>query len=133
MTTGTAPPAAVVLDHTALLLLGAGNRMLSGLVAAAHGEPRTYVYVPALCLTAAVTERPALAEHVGRLPALIVVDLDYPAAAATGAAVSAGVSWRDAYAVTTARPTVDWPNGRAILTSVPSTYSGWTVEVISVA
>ena len=52
------PLAAVVFDHTALLTLGAGNRLLSGLVAQAHLQPGRYVYAPALCLTAAIAQRP---------------------------------------------------------------------------
>ncbi|MGB6161267.1 MAG: hypothetical protein WCF33_11300 [Pseudonocardiaceae bacterium] len=46
----TAPLVAVVFDHTALLTLGAGNRLLAGLVAQAHAQPGRYVYAPALCV-----------------------------------------------------------------------------------
>ncbi|MGH3870450.1 MAG: hypothetical protein ACRDSR_02880 [Pseudonocardiaceae bacterium] len=83
------PLVAVVFDHTALLSLGAGSRMLSGLVAQAHQRPGRYLYAPALCLTAAVAERPGLADHIGVLPAMQVIDLDYPAESyATGASTS---------------------------------------------
>lgn len=123
---------AVVLDHTALLALGAGSRMLSGLVVQAHVDPGRHVYSPALCVTAAVAQRPGLADHIGVLPALQVIDLDHPAAAAVGSVVAAGMDWRAGQAVSAARPTADWPTGRPVLTTSPDTYRGWGVEVITV-
>lgn len=130
--TGPHPTTAVVFDHTALLTLGIGNRMLSGLVAQAHLQPGRYVYAPALCLTAAVAQRPELADHIGLLPAIQVIDLDYTAAAATGSFIATGVDWRAAHAINAARPTVDWPTGRPVLTTAPEIYSGWGIDVISV-
>lgn len=122
---------AVVFDHTALLALGAGSRMLSGLVSQAHARPGRYIFAPALCVAAAVAERPGLADHIGVLPALQVIDLDYPAAAAVGSFIAAGVDWRDGHAITAARPTADWPTGRPVLTTTPETYRDWGVEVIT--
>ncbi len=122
---------AVVFDHTALLALGAGSRMLSGLVSQAHARPGRYIFAPALCVAAAVAERPGLADHIGVLPALQVIDLDYPAAAAVGSFIAAGVDWRDGQAITAARPTADWPTGRPVLTTTPETYRDWGVEVIT--
>lgn len=122
---------AVVFDHTALLALGAGSRMLSGLVSQAHARPGRYIFAPALCVTAAVAERPGLADHIGVLSALQVIDLDYPAAAAVGSFIAAGVDWRAGQAITTARPTADWPTGRPVLTTTPDTYLDWGIEVIT--
>jgi len=122
---------AVVFDHTALLALGAGSRMLSGLVAQAHAGAGRYIYAPALCVAAAVAERPGLADHIGVLPALQVIDLDYPAAAAVGGFVAAGVDWRAGQAIIAARPTGEWPNGRPVLTTAPDTYRDWGVEVVT--
>lgn len=126
------PPAAVVFDHTALLALGAGHRMLSGLVAQAHDDTGRYVYVPAMCLAAAVAFRPALANHVGMLPAMRVIDLDYPAAATVGSFIAASVGWRAAHAIDAARPTAEWPTGRSLLTTTPQPYSGWGIDLITV-
>ena len=122
---------AVVFDHTALLALGAGSPMLSGLVSQAHARPGRYIYAPALCVAAAVAERPGLADHIGVLPALQVIDLDYPAAAAVGSFIAAGVDWRAGHAISAARPNAEWPNGRPVLTTAPDTYRDWGIEVVT--
>lgn len=129
----SAPLGVVVLDHTALLALGKGSRLLSGLVVAAHAEHGRYVYTPALCLAAAVAQRTGLADHLGALPAVQVIDLDYSAAATVGGFMAAGADWRDAQAIAAGRPTPDWPAGRPILSTAPGTYAGWGVQVITVA
>lgn len=121
---------AVVFDHTALVALGAGSRMLSGLVAQAHGRPGRYIFAPALCLTAAIAQRPGLADHIGALPAMQVIDLDYPASAAVGGFIAAGVDWRAAQAIDAGRPTAEWPSGRPVITTMPEPYSDWGVEII---
>lgn len=127
-----APLVAVVFDHTALLTLGAGNRLVSGLVAQAHAQPGCYVYAPALCLVAAVAARPGLANHIGVLPAVRVIELDYPAAADVGGFIAAGVDWRSAQAIDAGRPTADWPAGRPVLTTTPEIYTGWGVDAITI-
>lgn len=126
-------PVAVVFDHTALLALGAGSRMLSGMVSQAHARLGRHVFVPALCLAAAVAQRPGLADHIGVLPALQVVDLDYPSAAAVGGFIGAGVDWGGAQAIDAGRPTAEWPAGRPVVTARPGQYAGWGVEIITVA
>lgn len=127
------PLLAVVFDHSALLALGAGSKVLSEFVSKAHTEAGRYIYTPALCLAAAVAERPGLADHVGVLPAMQVVELDYPGAAAVGGFVASGVDWRAAHAITAGRPTPEWPAGRSVLTTTPATYTGWGLTVVSVA
>ena len=123
-------PFAVVFDHTALLALGSGSGMLSDIVSRAHTEADQYVYTPALCLAAAVAQRPGLADHLGLLPSVQVVELDYAGAAAVGGFVASGVDWKAAQAITVGRPTSDWPRGRPVLSSAPATYSGWNVRVV---
>jgi hypothetical protein len=113
----------VVFDHTALLALGAGNQSLSRVVSQAHLQHGWYVYAPAMCLAAAVAERPALADHVGMLPAVEVVELGYAGAATVGRLVASGVDWRAAQAIDAARPTVDWPTGRPVVTTMPQAYT----------
>lgn len=98
----------------------------------AHLQPSRYVYAPALCLTTAVAQRPGLADHIGVLPAIRVVDLDYVAAAVVGSFIATGVDWRAAHAIHAGRPTPDWPTGRPVLTVTPEVYTGWGIDVVSV-
>lgn len=122
---------AVVFDHTALLALGAGSRMISGLVSQAHLSPNRYIFAPALCLTAAIAQRPGLADHIGALPAIQVIDLDYPAAAAVGSFIAAGMDWRGSQAIDAGRPTPEWPGGRPVVTTTPQPYTDWSIEIIT--
>lgn len=124
-------PLAVVFDHTALLALGAGSRMLSGLVSQAHLRPGRYIFAPALCVAGAVAERPGLADHIGVLPAMQVIELDYPASASVGSFIAAGVDWRAGQAIDVGRPSVDWPAGRPVLTTTPEAYDDWGIDIIT--
>ncbi len=45
--------AVVVLDHTALLVLGAGSHLSSQMVATTHWESDRYIYAPTMCLISA--------------------------------------------------------------------------------
>jgi hypothetical protein len=127
----SSPLVAVVFDHTALLALGAGSRMLSGLVSQAHLRPGRYIFAPALCLAAAIAQRPGLADHIGVLPAMQVIDLDYPGAAAVGGFIAAGMDWRAAQAIDAGRPTAEWPGGRPVITTTPEPYADWGIEIIT--
>lgn len=120
-----------VLDHTALSALGAGNRYVSRIVRAVHDEPDWHVFVPALCLAAAEAERRGVADHVGALPAIDVVGLGYATASNVGRLIAAGVDWRLAHAVATGRPTVEWPEGRPVVTAQPDAYGTWRVPTIA--
>jgi hypothetical protein len=123
----------VVLDHTALLLLGRGHPFLSGLVAApAHRAPGRYVYVPALCLAAAVAERPAIGEHVLALPAVEVIGLGFAHALSVGLLISQHMPWQHGHALAACRPDAEWPAGRSVVTAQPQQYEGRHVAVIRV-
>jgi hypothetical protein len=127
------PAAGVVLDHTALLLLGRGHPFLSGLVAApAHRAPGRHVYVPALCLVAAVAERPAIGEHVLALPAVEVIGLGLAHALTVGLLISEQMPWQHGHALATCHPDAEWPAGRAVVTAQPQQYEGRHVAVIPV-
>jgi hypothetical protein len=121
---------AVVFDHTALLALGSGSRLASQLVVAAHGRAGRHVYAPAMCLAAAVAERPALADHVGALEAIEVVDLGYAAAGNVGRMIASGADWRDAQAVHTARPSAEWLAGLPVVTAQPEVYQPYRLKTI---
>jgi hypothetical protein len=117
-------PVAVVLDHTALLALGAGNLWLSGLVVSAGGSAGAQVCAPALCLSAAVAERPPLADHIGGLPSITVLDLTFADARLTGHLIAEGTDWRQAHAIAASRPSAEWPTGMVVVTSQPQAYAG---------
>ncbi|MFG2197095.1 hypothetical protein [Streptomyces sp. NPDC048639] len=118
-----------VLDHTALLALGAGHRQLSGLVVAA-AEGRGVGQVPALSLAAAVAERRAVGEHVASLPGLEVETLDLTASLDVGTLVGDGVDWRITHAVHLARPSAEWPRGRVVVSLRPSLYARTGIDPI---
>lgn len=73
--------------------------MLSGLAVIGTDAPGQHAPVPALCLLAASLELPGVTAHVGALPAVEFLALDFAAAAAVEQTVSAGVDWRHAHAV----------------------------------
>ncbi|MGW2207102.1 hypothetical protein [Streptomyces sp. NPDC001774] len=126
----TPAPVAVLFDDTALLALGAGNRLASLIVVQAQTDPARHAYVPALCLAAAEAARDGLAAHVGALPSIDVTELDCPGATAVGTLVRTGIDWRTAHAVHLAQPTADWPTGRPVLTTAPQLYAKTGIRTI---
>jgi hypothetical protein len=123
--------AGVVFDHTALLALGSGSQQASRLVVAAHGQAGRHVYAPALCLAAAVAQRPGLADHIGSLPAIEVVDLGYAAASTAGRLIADGLDWRACQAVDAARPSAEWPRGLPVVTALPDLYRPYRIAPIA--
>ena len=120
----------VCLDHTALLALGSGNQFLSKRVVLAARSARHGLLVPALCLTAATAQRPTLADHIGGLPVLQLIDLAFSGAARTGQVIAQGVPWEFAHAVVAARPSPEWPAGSPVLTLLPDVYQGTGTRTI---
>ncbi|RDG34987.1 PIN domain-containing protein [Streptomyces corynorhini] len=118
-----------LLDHSALLALGAGHRQLSWLVVAA-AEGRAIGHVPALCLSAAEAERKGIGEHVASLPGLEVEPLDLTAALDAGALAGGGTDWQITHAVHLARPSAEWPTGRSVVSLMPDRYEGTGVDPI---
>ncbi|MFE3602841.1 hypothetical protein [Streptomyces sp. NPDC059142] len=118
-----------LLDHTALLALGAGHRKLSWLVVAA-AEGRALGHVPSLCLLAAESDRKGVGEHVASLPGLEVESLDLTAGLDAGALVGGGADWRIAHAVHLAKQSAEWPAGRTVLSVRPELYEGTGIDPI---
>lgn len=119
----------ILLDHTAVLALCRGHRFLSGLAVVEAGDPDQRAHVPALCLVAASLELPGATSHVGALPGLEFLPLEFAAAAAVEQAVAAGVDWRHAHAVYAA---VAGPVEGQVLTATPEAYDGtdvWAVDI----
>jgi hypothetical protein len=85
-----------------------------------------------LCLAAAVAQRPALADHIGALPAIEVVDLGYAAASNVGRLVTDGLDWQASQAVDAARPSVEWPRGLPIVTTLPDRYRRYGIAPIRI-
>ncbi|MFE3168003.1 hypothetical protein [Streptomyces sp. NPDC059224] len=123
MTAMRAGSTGVVFDESALLALGSGNSLASHFVANAEHGPTRHVYVPALCLAAADGMRKGVAEHIGALPAVEIVELDFAGACTVGALLRDGVQWRLGHAVHLSRPTVGWPDGRHVVTVEPGLYA----------
>ncbi|MFD7442071.1 hypothetical protein [Streptomyces sp. NPDC059909] len=135
-------PRAVVFDDTAALALGAGNRMASRLVTWAEKDPARRVCIPALCLAAAEVDRAGVAEHIGALPSVDITALDFAGVLAVGKRLrttaehddpeKADDDWSSAHALHLARPSVEWPRGRPVLTRSPSRYRGTGVRTIRI-
>ncbi|MFB6977469.1 hypothetical protein [Streptomyces scopuliridis] len=129
-------PRAVILDDTAALALGAGNRMASRLVVEAEKDPTLRIYVPALCLAVAESGRAGVAEHVGALESVDITELDFAGAAAVGKRLpdqkAVDADWSGAHALHLAQPSVEWPRGRPVVTVDPVRYRGAGVRVIRI-
>lgn len=119
---------ACLLDDSALLALGRGYPSLSGLIVDAAAG-RAVLAVPALCLCAAETQRPGVAEHIGALPVDIEA-LNLSAAIPVGRLISEGIDWRMAHAVAAALPSAIYPEGRVVLSVQPARYQATPVQPI---
>ncbi|WP_156726542.1 PIN domain-containing protein [Streptomyces apocyni] len=119
----------IILDHTAVLAVCRGHRFLSGLAVVEADEPAGRAHVPALCLVSASLELPGAAAHVGALPGLEFLPLDFAATAAVEQAVASGVDWRHAHAVCSA---VSGAEDGQVLTAVPEAYDGTGVWVVDI-
>lgn len=103
--------------------------MLSGLAVIGTDEPGQRARVPALCLLAASLELPGATAHVGALPAVEFLPLDFAAAAAVEQTVSVGVDWRHAHAV---YATASGEPESLVLMATPEAYIGtgsWAVDI----
>ncbi|MEU2624727.1 hypothetical protein ABZ642_42585 [Streptomyces sp. NPDC007157] len=101
----------------------ARNSPASHFVANTEHGPTRHVYVPALCPAAAHGMRKGIAEHIGALPAVEIVELDFAGASSVGALLRDGVERRLGHAVHLSRPTVDWPDGRHVVTVDPDLHA----------
>lgn len=119
----------IILDHTAVLALCRGHRLLSGLAVVEVDDPAQRAHIPALCLVAASLELPGAAAHVGALPGLEFIQLDFAGAAMVEQVVSAGLDWRFGHVMYAAAS--DTVEGQ-VLTAAPEAYDGtgvWAVDI----
>ncbi|MCC3770492.1 hypothetical protein [Streptomyces sp. UNOC14_S4] len=119
----------IILDHTAVLALCRGHRFLAGLAVVETDDPAQRAHVPALCLVSASLELPGATAHVGALPGLEFLPLDFAASAAVEQAVTSGVDWRHAHAVYAA---VSESGEGQVLTATPEAYDGTGVWVVDI-
>ncbi|MFB7557828.1 hypothetical protein [Streptomyces brevispora] len=119
----------IILDHTAVVALCRGHRLLSSIVVVEVDDAEQRAHVPALCLLAASLELPGAASHAGSLPGLEFVPLDCASTAAAEQAIAAGVDWRHAHAVYAA---VSSGVESQVLTAAPEVYEStgvWAVDI----
>jgi hypothetical protein len=119
----------IILDHTAVLALCRGHRFLAGLVVVETDDLQQRAHVPALCRVAASQELPGATAHVGALPGLELLPLDFAACAAIEQAAASGLEWSCAHAVYAAASEAD---GGQVLTAAPQAYDGtgiWAVDI----
>nr|WP_211265845.1 hypothetical protein [Actinacidiphila oryziradicis] len=116
----------VVLDDTAMVAAGRGNRLVSRLIHRAHAEAGWYLYAPACALVEADRARPGTAEHIAALPSITVVDLDLSAALA----VARESTWAAAHTRHAALPTPERPGGAVIATTDPGRWTGQPVRIL---
>lgn len=116
----------VVLDETAMVSAGRGNRLASELIHLAHTEPGHFLYAPACALVDADRARPGTAEHIAALPALTIVELDLAAALA----VARDTGWAPAHVRYAAEPTAERPEGAVIATTAPDRWAGQPVRLL---
>lgn len=119
---------ACLLDDSSLLALGKGYPALSGfIVDAAAG--RAVLSVPALCLCAAESQRPGIAEHIGMLP-IDIEPLELSTVIPAGKLIGDGVDWQIAHAVAAAMPSAAHPDGRIVLSVNTARYQRTSIEPI---
>ena len=116
----------IVLDETAMVAAGGGNRLASGIIDRANSDAGWHLYAPAATLVEADRIRPGTAEHLAAIPALIVVDLNLPAALALGKQDT----WAPAHAEFAALPTPEMPDGALIATTDPGRWDNQPVRLL---
>ncbi|MCT7356605.1 hypothetical protein N4P33_31330 [Streptomyces sp. 15-116A] len=119
----------LVLDTPTLLALS-GNRQVSALIHRAHFETETRLWVPALSALEADRERLGIAEHVGQLEVLHIVNLDYPAVLAVARMQRDGVPPGIGAAVHAARHLPEWGADALVATVDAKAYEGRGVPVL---
>ena len=71
-----------------------------------------------------------MADHIGALPAIEVVDLGYAAASSVGSLIADGFDWQACQSVDAARPSAEWPRGLPVVTALPDLYRPYGIASI---
>lgn len=116
----------VLLDTSALVAAGRGNRIASKLISYAHSTPGWYLYTTVCALVEAERERPGTGPHIAALPGITILDLDLAAALA----VAAEPGWAAAHTRYAAQPSLERPDGALVATVEPDQWKGRPVRVL---
>lgn len=118
----------LILDTPTLLALS-GNRQVSALIHRANFEPEVRLSVPVLAVLQADLEHPGIAEHVGQLDVLHMLDLDYPATVTVAQLHRNGTPVGVAVAAHAARTLPQWDTDALVATVNPAAYTNLDVPV----
>jgi hypothetical protein len=113
---------AILLDTSSLLAIGR-SRWLGGFLKETHQRMDRPILTPTACLAAAGREKPGLVKHVGMLPVVTVIALEFHHLLACER-----WKWPDldvAHAATAALPNPEFPEGMVIVTAKPVLYERW--------
>lgn len=113
----------VILDHTALAKLATGSRALARLLYTRPSHKPRRVFAPAMATYTAEIQHTGVKEHIDRLDTVIqscAFSLD--TVLAVGRKVPANSTPAVLHVVHEAQPTMQWPMGRPVITTVPQMY-----------
>lgn len=112
----------LVLDTPALLAFS-GNRQVSAQIHRAHVEANARPWAPVHSVVEADREHPRIAEQVGQLDVIHMLDLDHPAALAVAHLLRDGVPAGVAAAIHAARHLPEWGAAALVATVEPKAYA----------
>ncbi|MFE5597541.1 hypothetical protein [Streptomyces sp. NPDC056549] len=122
---------AAVLDHTTAAALHDPRNPSHQAVGEFYDEARRglgALYVPALCLAAADARHPGLFATITSRRFIRIEAFDSACLFTTTGILYAGFSWAALHAIHAARPSVEFPNGRVLLTLTPELYEGTGIQ-----
>jgi hypothetical protein len=123
----------VILDASALVAAGRGNRFASELITRAHTRPSdgapVVLYTTSCALVSADRERPGTGTHLAALPDVTVLPLDLPAALH----IMADEGWSLPHTRYAAQPSLDLPEGAVVATVHPQAWRGQPVRVLDIS
>lgn len=120
---------AVILDHTALAMLGAGRRLPAQLIYALPGARLRRIFAPTQAIYTATVQRNGLARHLKELRVIETCDFNLDATLAVGESIPSNVTPAVAHVVHAARPSTAWPTGLPVLTVVPQMYEPYGLQL----
>jgi hypothetical protein len=121
-------PRGVILDHTALAMLGAGNRLLAQLVYAQADHREQYIFAPAEALYTATVQRNGVQQHVKNLK-IKTVPFDLGAIEKVGERIASNATSAVVHVVHAADASPAWPTGLPVVTTVPEMYQPYQLRV----
>jgi hypothetical protein len=125
----SAAPTGVILDHTALSLLANGRRLLAQLVYTQPSHHQRRLFAPTQVVYTATVQHNGLARHLDRLGVITPCTFDLDAALTVGEKVPTNATPAVAHVVHEARPNMEWPTGRPVLTVVPPMYQPYRLSL----